>query len=147
MVTTYVLSTPDGRGRYRFRARALALEHLLVDRPTLTRERDGQPRDLDAQEFVAEFAEVLGIPAALLPTYLEEVASTLASSAWKLQHHRATAADLVDADYQVVEAAMTEGHPGFVANNGRVGFGLDDYERYAPETGRAGAAGLARLPP
>ena len=70
-----------------------------------------------------EFAEVLGIPPALLPTYLEEVASTLASSAWKLQHHDTTAADLVDASYQDVEAAMTEGHPGFVANNGRVGFG------------------------
>jgi siderophore synthetase component len=32
---------------------------------------------------------------------------------------------------------MTEGHPGFVANNGRVGFGLDGYERYAPEAGGA----------
>src|ERR1044072_8585806 len=30
---------------------------------------------------------------------------------------------------------MTEGPPGFVANNGGVGFGLDDYERFAPETG------------
>ncbi len=133
----HVLETPDGRGRYRFRARKLALEHLLIDRTSLEREHDDQPRDLDAQEFVVEFAEVLGIPPALLPTYLEEVASTLASSAWKLQHHRSTADDLVDASYQEVEAAMTEGHPGFVANNGRVGFGLDDYERFVPEAGRA----------
>ena len=28
---------------------------------------------------------------------------------------------------------MTEGHPCFVANNGRLGFGVDDYLRYAPE--------------
>ena len=42
----------------------------------------------------------------------------------------------MDADYQDVEAAMTEGHPGFVANNGRIGFGIDDYERWAPESGR-----------
>ena len=132
----FVLETPDGTGRYRFRARELALEHLLIDRSTLSRERHGQPCDLDAQELVVEFAEVLGIPPVLLPTYLEEVASTLASSAWKLEHHRATAEDLVDASYQEVEAAMTEGHPGFVANNGRVGFGLDDYERFAPETGQ-----------
>ena len=133
----HVLVTPDGRGRYRFRARTLALEHLLIDRPTLSREVDGRPRGLDAQELVLEFASVLGIPGALLPTYLEEIASTLASTAWKLHHHRASAAELVDGDYQEVEAAMTEGHPGFVANNGRVGFGLDDYERFAPETGHA----------
>ena len=30
---------------------------------------------------------------------------------------------------------MTEGHPGFVANNGRIGYGLDDFAAYAPETG------------
>ena len=30
----HVLETPDGRGRYRFRARELALEHLLIDRST-----------------------------------------------------------------------------------------------------------------
>jgi len=30
---------------------------------------------------------------------------------------------------------MTEGHPAFVANNGRIGFGADDYAAYAPETG------------
>ena len=30
---------------------------------------------------------------------------------------------------------MTEGHPGFVANNGRIGLGADDYAAYAPETG------------
>ena len=30
---------------------------------------------------------------------------------------------------------MTEGHPGFVAYNGRIGCGVDDYAAYAPETG------------
>jgi siderophore synthetase component len=132
----YVVESPDGRARYRFRGRRLALEHWLIDRESLTREHDGEPRDLDAQELVLELADVLGIPPALLPTYLEEIGSTLASAAWKLQHHGTTSAELVDADYQDVEAAMTEGHPGFVANNGRIGFGLDDYTRWAPESGR-----------
>ena len=50
-----------------------------------------EPADLDAQAFVVEFAGVLGIPDALLPTYLEELASTLASAAWKLRHSTATA--------------------------------------------------------
>ena len=31
---------------------------------------------------------------------------------------------------------MTEGHPGFIANNGRIGFSLSDYRRWAPENGR-----------
>ena len=80
---------------------------------------------------------MLGIPDQLLPTYLEEIASTLAAAAWKLRHRRVPVAELVDADYQEIEAAMTEGHPAFVANNGRIGFGLDDYAAFAPETGEA----------
>ena len=35
---------------------------------------------------------------------------------------------------------MTEGHPCFVANSGRLGFDAADYLRYAPEAARAGAA-------
>jgi siderophore synthetase component len=37
--------------------------------------------------------------------------------------------------FQQVEAAMSEGHPSFVANNGRIGFSLSDYRAYAPERG------------
>lgn len=119
---------------YTFAARVKRLEHWVVDADSIERTVDGEPREPDAQELVAELAPVLGIPDSLLPTYLEEVASTLASHAWKLRHRAVPVADLVDAGYQEIESAMTEGHPAFVANNGRIGFGLDDYTAYAPET-------------
>lgn len=38
---------------------------------------------------------------------------------------------------------MTEGHPCFVANNGRLGFGVDEYRAYAPEA----AAGTTLVRP
>ncbi len=117
-----------GTSTFSFAARIHALDHWVVDPASI----DPAP---DAQVFVAELAPVLGIPDQLLPTYLEEIASTLAAAAWKLRHRRVPVAELVDADYQAIEAAMTEGHPAFVANNGRIGFGLDDYTAFAPETG------------
>lgn len=117
-----------GDSSYSFSARTYPLEHWVVDPASIT-------PPPDAQRFVAELAPVLGIPDRLLPTYLEEIASTLAAATWKLRHRRVPVAELVDADYQAVEAAMTEGHPAFVANNGRIGFGLDDYTAFAPETG------------
>ncbi len=133
----YRLTSPDGRSTYSFRAQRLALEHWAIDEGSLERHVDGVPAVLDVQAFVVEFAERLGIPDALLPTYLEELASTLASATWKVHHRAIPSADLATADYQDVEAAMTEGHPAFVANNGRIGYGLDDYTAYAPETGAA----------
>ncbi|MDG4824038.1 GNAT family N-acetyltransferase [Asanoa sp. WMMD1127] len=132
-----VTPAPDGDGfvleGHRFSARRYGLEHWVVDPGSLRRD-DGEP--LDAMAFLAGLAGTLGIPDRLVGTYLEEIAATLAGAAWKHHHERQPAAALVHADFQTIEAAMTEGHPGFVANNGRIGFGLADHEAYAPEAGR-----------
>lgn len=118
-------------------ARVLHLEHWVVDPASLERHGPDGPLPIDAQALVAALAPELGLSEAMLPLYLEEIAATLASSAWKRVHADVPVADLLEADHQQVEAAMTEGHPGFVANNGRIGFGLADHEAYAPEAGAA----------
>ncbi|SDS81916.1 Siderophore synthetase component [Brevibacterium sandarakinum] len=126
--------------RYTFTARVLPLEHWVIDEASITRFVDDAQTPLDAQELVVELQDALDIPEDLISTYLEELASTLASSAFKLDEavrgQRPDSTDLLDADFQTTEAAMTEGHPGFIANNGRIGFSLSDYRRWAPETGR-----------
>ncbi|MBF4584029.1 GNAT family N-acetyltransferase [Curtobacterium sp. VKM Ac-2865] len=134
-----------GASTYRFRSRRHELEHWSVDEASLTRTHtaDGLPVPLDAQELVLELVDVLGIPEHLLGTYLEEIASTLASAAAKHRRGGPSARQLAEgrsdgdvvAAFQDVEAAMTEGHPAFVAANGRIGFGLDEYRAYAPELG------------
>jgi siderophore synthetase component/RimJ/RimL family protein N-acetyltransferase len=116
-------------GDLTFRARRYALEHWVVDPDSLR-------GPLDALAFITGLRDTLGIPEKLLGTYLEEISATLAGTAWKYHHRRETAAELVHADFPAIEAAMTEGHPGFVANNGRIGFGRGDHEAYAPEAGR-----------
>ncbi len=124
---------PDGEryrfGAHTFTARRYPLEHWVIDPDSL----DGP---LDALDFIAGLRATLGIPEKLLGTYLEEISATLAGTAWKYAHRRETAEDLVHASFQTIEAAMTEGHPGFVANNGRIGYGLADHEAYAPEAGQ-----------
>lgn len=119
---------------YDFTARRLPLEHWQVDPASIRVVVDGREVAPDVQAFVAALAPDLGIPTDLLPTYLEELASTLASSMWKREHADVPVAELAVADHQTVEGAMTEGHPAFVANNGRIGLDLDDYTAYAPET-------------
>ncbi|MXG89780.1 GNAT family N-acetyltransferase [Nocardioides flavescens] len=125
-----------GGSTYDFDAEVLPLEHWAVDPASVRRTVDGEPTDLDVLDLVSELQPLLGIPDELVGTYLEELSSTLASAMWKRRHSTLSARDLVDADFQTVEAAMSEGHPSFVANNGRIGFGVDDHDRYAPESGR-----------
>jgi len=119
---------------------------------------DGVDLPVDALELVAELQPLLQIPDDLVATYLEELSSTLAAACAKRERELTGASpqvlglltglapelgsiDEADDDrrradaFQAAEAAMTEGHPGFLANNGRIGFSLDDYRAYAPERG------------
>ncbi|MDN3522211.1 GNAT family N-acetyltransferase [Halomonas ramblicola] len=130
---SYRLAVPGEAIEYRFRARVLALDHWSIEATSLEKLVDGEPEALDAQGFILEFRRALGIGDEMLPVYLEEIASTLFGSAYKLADNRPDADGLVEADFQTLEAAMTEGHPVFVANNGRLGFDAVDYHAYAPE--------------
>jgi siderophore synthetase component len=129
----YTVTSDDGTTEYRFAARVLTLDHWLVDAASITRHRDGAELPLDAIDFVIEMRTSLGLSDEVLPVYLEEISSTLAGTAYKLGKPRHTAAELARADFQTIETSMTEGHPCFVANNGRLGFGAHEFHAYAPE--------------
>ncbi|MBP2167042.1 siderophore synthetase component/RimJ/RimL family protein N-acetyltransferase [Erwinia toletana] len=130
---SYSLAVPGSEAEYRFSAVRLALDHWAVDAESLRKHQNGEPQKLDALSFIVEFNQQIGIPATMLATYMEEITSTLCSSVFKLQNNVPDSAALTRADFQTVEAAMTEGHPCFVANNGRIGFDARDYLAYAPE--------------
>ncbi|MEU9525447.1 IucA/IucC family siderophore biosynthesis protein [[Kitasatospora] papulosa] len=129
----HVVRSDDGTVEYRFAARRFALDHWQVDAGSITRHRHGSELALDALDFFVEFRATLGLSAEILPVYLEEISSTLAGTAYKLTKEPTTSAQLAVAGFQAVETGMTEGHPCFVANNGRLGFGVGEYRAYAPE--------------
>ncbi|HEY8458087.1 MAG TPA: IucA/IucC family siderophore biosynthesis protein [Actinopolymorphaceae bacterium] len=132
----YVVVSDDGDVVYEFSARVLALEHWQIDEATLVRRRGSDVLPLDAMAFVLEFRRSLQLADDVLPVYLEEIGSTLASQAYKLSRQALSADELVKAEFQTIEHAMTEGHPCFVANSGRLGFDAREYLEYAPEVGQ-----------
>ncbi|MEV7207174.1 MULTISPECIES: desferrioxamine E synthetase DesD [unclassified Streptomyces] len=132
---TYAVRSDDGKTEYRFTATVRALDHWQVDAASITRHRDGAELPLAALDFFVELKESLGLSDEILPVYLEEISSTLSGTCYKLTKPQVTSAELARSDdFQAVETGMTEGHPCFVANNGRLGFGIHEYLSYAPET-------------
>ncbi|MFY9635410.1 MAG: IucA/IucC family protein, partial [Cellulosimicrobium cellulans] len=132
----YVVRSDDGSTAYSFTARVLELEHWSVDAASIRCTRSGEDAAPDALLFITEFRDTLGIREEMLPVYLEEISSTLAGHAYKQWLGQPSAQELaagvtggadVAADFQAIERSMTEGHPCFVANNGRLGFGISDY--------------------
>lgn len=130
----YVVRSDDGLTSYRFTATRRALDHWQVDADSITRHRDGTEVPLAALDFFIELQKSLGLSDDILPVYLEEISSTLSGTCYKLTKPKTTAAELARGDFQAIESGMTEGHPCFVANNGRLGFGIHEYLSYAPET-------------
>lgn len=130
----YVVRSDDGETEYRFTATVRALDHWQVDADSITRHRDGAELPLAALDLFIELKESLGLSDAILPVYLEEISSTLSGTCYKLTKPKLTSAELANGGFQAVETGMTEGHPCFVANNGRLGFGIHEYLSYAPET-------------
>ncbi|WP_405859834.1 IucA/IucC family siderophore biosynthesis protein [Streptomyces sp. NBC_01515] len=130
----YVVRSDDGLTRYRFTATRHALDHWQVDADSISRQRDGAGLPLAALDFFIELRQALGLSEEILPVYLEEISSTLSGTCYKLTKPQVPVAELVKSDFQAIETGMTEGHPCFVANNGRLGFGIHEYLSYAPET-------------
>ncbi|MFB8750773.1 IucA/IucC family protein [Streptomyces parvulus] len=130
----YAVLSDDGQTRYRFTATVRALDHWQVDADSITRHRDGAELPIAALDFFIELQKTLGLSEEILPVYLEEISSTLSGTCYKLTKPKVTSAELARGDFQAVETGMTEGHPCFVANNGRLGFGIHEYLSYAPET-------------
>ncbi|MFD9612431.1 IucA/IucC family protein [Streptomyces sp. NPDC059083] len=129
----YQVLSDDGGTEYRFTADRFALDHWQVYPDSISRHRDGEQLPLDALRFIVELRGTLGLSDEVLPVYLEEISSTLAGAAYKASKPPVTSAELARAGFQEIETGMTEGHPCFVANNGRLGFGVDAYRAYAPE--------------
>ncbi|WP_075341788.1 IucA/IucC family protein [Tenacibaculum agarivorans] len=133
----YSITTDDLQYVYHFEAKIFMLDHWFVDADSISKtdENDNEIL-LDALQFITEFKSKLGIPDEFLATYLEEITSTLSGAAYKYTNEEFSAAELALQSFQEIEHAMTEGHPCFVANNGRIGFTINDYHSYAPETNK-----------
>ncbi|MBE8469601.1 IucA/IucC family protein [Streptomyces justiciae] len=130
----FEVRSDDGLTRYGFTATRRALDHWQVDADSLSRQRDGVDLPLAALDFFIELKKALGLSDEILPVYLEEISSTLSGTCYKLTKPQIPVAELARSDFQAIETGMTEGHPCFVANNGRLGFGIHEYLSYAPET-------------
>lgn len=134
----YELITPTAT--WRFTARRLPLNHWIVDPASIERlDRFGCPHRIEAAALILDLGSDLGIPTALLPTYLEELNATVAARARTLDPARPTVTQLLTADLATVESAVAEGHPCLVASTGRRGFTQADHLAYAPERGASTA--------
>lgn len=119
-----------GNHAYGFRARRSCWGWLRLAPNSLT--RNGQPANSAAQ-LVIDAQHALGMSDIVLANFLEELQNTLAGDQIQLARlARLTADQMLELPAPELEGLL-DGHPKFLANRGRMGWGQADLEAFSPE--------------
>jgi siderophore synthetase component len=130
--TVYRFDLEDSN--YRFEATERLMDSLSVDGGTVERHADGTWEPLgDPLRLLRDLGETTALDGVTEGNLVREYKRTLLADAHieARKRHREDV-DPLDFDYAHLEGEM-EGHPWITYNKGRLGWGYDDYKRYAPE--------------
>ena len=86
----------------------------------------------DAIQFILDLQPLIGMTAETTGHLIKEFNHTLLADLQLLAKPGQSADELVELDYAWLEGEMS-GHPWIAYNKGRIGFGYDDYLKFAPE--------------
>ncbi|MDR3104960.1 MAG: aerobactin synthase IucC [Yokenella regensburgei] len=119
-----------GDERWQFSARRGIWGWLHIDSATLSNQSH---TPIEAENALRQLAQVLGMSDAQTAEHLEDLYATLRGDLQLLSARKGLSADaLIDLDPDELQCLLA-GHPKFIFNKGRRGWGLDALQQYAPE--------------
>ncbi|SDM20753.1 aerobactin synthase [Franzmannia pantelleriensis] len=121
-------------GAWRFRASVNLWRQPRID-PTSLVPPDGA--SLEAADFLLALAPKLGMNDAQVAEHLEDLFATLRANCRLRETCRGLSADEAILLPEPQRQRLLDGHPKFLFNKGRRGWGLEALARYAPEHGNA----------
>ncbi|MFE1245444.1 IucA/IucC family protein [Fictibacillus sp. NPDC058756] len=128
----FVLTVNNDR-QYRFAGEKRFFDSYDVDPKSIQVLENGEWKPaISAIRFLTDIQPMIGMSAETAGHLIKELNHTLIADANLLNNHKKSSDELADLDYADLEGEMS-GHPWITYNKGRIGFGFDDYSKYAPE--------------
>jgi siderophore synthetase component len=128
----FIFKVNDER-QYRFAAEKRFFDSYDVDPKSIQVLENGEWKPaVSAIRFLTDIQPMIGMSAETAGHLIKELNHTLIADANLLNNHKKSSDELADLDYADLEGEMS-GHPWITYNKGRIGFGFDDYSKYAPE--------------
>ncbi|WP_082233443.1 IucA/IucC family protein [Halobacillus massiliensis] len=117
---------------YQFKAEERYFDSYDVDAYSIEiHEKEKKLPAVSAIEFLLDIQPHIGMSGETAGHLIRELNHTLLADVHLMQK-RLTSDELINTDYAELEGNMG-GHPWITYNKGRIGFGYDDYLKYAPE--------------
>ncbi|MFC0337985.1 aerobactin synthase [Kushneria avicenniae] len=121
-------------GRWHFRADTNLWGQLLIEAESLA--GPGSAGEMpEAAEFLLALAPGMGMKDSQLAEHLEDLFNTLRGDCYLIEVHQRLGADDAIRLAEPQRQAVLDGHPKFLFNKGRRGWGVQSLGRYAPEYG------------
>lgn len=121
-------------GRWHFQADTNLWGQLLIEVDSLHGPK-GTGEMPEAAEFLLALAPGMGMSDAQLAEHLEDLYNTLRGDCYLIEVHQRLGADDAIRLSEPQRQAVLDGHPKFLFNKGRRGWGVQSLGRYAPEYG------------
>ncbi len=133
-ITHFRLYTDKSNIYYEFKGEHRKMDYWHIHKESLRKFHEEQNvTNISATLFFIEMQEAFGIKPFTLTHFIEETNHTLYADAFIESKGKIPSDKLVDSGYQLIEHQM-DGHPWATVNKGRIGFNLEDYRSFVPET-------------
>ncbi len=136
--TGYELRLQSGV-RYTFRAWLSLWDYLRVDPMSVVREGPGGQIENaeDAALFFSDTRHEHGMTEIVLANFLEEMHRTLYADLFVLERQKASSVEEFRQMPSDKLQSYLDGHPKILLNKGRMSWGAEDHQRFAPESAEA----------
>ncbi len=131
--STYVLRI-NNQICYAFHGKISIWSGIQVKRETLVKLNEGSKETIYFDDFFREVKDFIEIDDKTLAQFIEEGNQTIFSDVQVLEKY-ASLPSLIDKNYNfTLIDSLCSGHPKLILNKGRIGWGVSDLGKYAPES-------------
>ena len=117
-----------------FKAKQHIWQNLVIDSDSIT--RNGKP-NINSAELITDIAKSIRLDDIILGNLIEEIQQTLYADLIAYQHRDSYSLAQLTALSGIALQAILKGHPKAIANKGRLGWGVNELARYAPEAAQS----------
>ncbi|MCL9780398.1 IucA/IucC family siderophore biosynthesis protein [Vibrio sp. S4M6] len=119
---------------YRFQGKKNIWGQVVIDPSSINRLQSLQQTNIHATQFMLDAQKQLNMTHTALAEHFEDLNATLVSDDILAKRKQSiSVSSLANMDC-LLQQSYFDGHPKFVFNKGRRGWGIDDIQQYAPES-------------